>query len=44
MPKFVINYKPLNDALRWIIYPIPNKKDLLQRLDSEIWILANPGC
>ena len=31
-PKLVINYKPLNDALRWIRYPIPNKKDLLQRL------------
>ena len=32
MPKLVINYKPLNDALRWIIYPIPNKKDLLRRI------------
>nr|CAN80727.1 hypothetical protein VITISV_033737 [Vitis vinifera] len=31
-PKLVINYKPLNDALRWIRYPIPNKKDLLQRI------------
>ena len=31
-PRLVINYKPLNDALRWIRYPIPNKKDLLQRL------------
>ena len=31
MPKLVINYKPLNDALRWIRYPIPNKKHLLQR-------------
>ena len=31
-PRLVINYKPLKDALRWIRYPIPNKKDLLQRL------------
>ena len=31
-PKLVINYKPLNDVLRWITYPIPNKKVLLQRL------------
>ena len=31
-PRLVINYKLLNDALRWIRYPIPNKKDLLQRL------------
>ena len=30
--RLVINYKPLNDALRWIMYPIPNKKDLLQKL------------
>ena len=28
-PRLVINYKPLNDALRWIRYPISNKKDLL---------------
>nr|KYP43052.1 polyprotein [Cajanus cajan] len=28
-PRLVINYKPLNQALRWIRYPIPNKKDLL---------------
>jgi hypothetical protein len=30
----VINYKPLNSALKWIRYPIPNKKDLLQKLHS----------
>ena len=24
-PRLVINYKPLNDALRWIRYSIPNK-------------------
>ena len=30
--RLVINYKPLNDALRGIRYPIPNKKDLIQRL------------
>ena len=25
---------PLNQALQWIRYPIPNKKDLLNRLNS----------
>ena len=34
VPRLVINYKALNKALRWIRYPIPNKKDLLQRLYS----------
>ena len=33
-PRLVINYKPLNSALRWIRYPIPNKFDLLKRLYS----------
>ncbi|RDX97412.1 hypothetical protein CR513_19821, partial [Mucuna pruriens] len=32
--ELVINYKPLNQALQWIRYPIPNKKDLLNRLNS----------
>ena len=31
-PRLVINYKPLNTTLKWIRYPIPNKKDLLQKL------------
>jgi hypothetical protein len=31
-PRLVINYKPLNSALKWIRYPIPNKKDLFQKL------------
>ena len=31
-PRLVINYKPLNKVLKWIRYPIPNKKDLIQRL------------
>jgi hypothetical protein len=31
-PRLVINYKPLNSALKWIRYPIPNKKNLLQKL------------
>ncbi|KAH7575879.1 hypothetical protein JRO89_XS02G0239400 [Xanthoceras sorbifolium] len=26
------NYKPLNEGLKWIRYPIPNKKDLINRL------------
>ena len=30
-PRLVINYKPLNSTLKWIKYPIPNKKDLLQK-------------
>ena len=33
-PRLVINYKPLNKVLRWIRYPIPNKKDLLQKLNN----------
>jgi hypothetical protein len=37
-PRLVINYKPLNKALKWIRYPIPNKKDLLNRLyNSKIF-------
>ena len=31
-PRLVINYKPLNKILQWIRYPIPNKKNLIQRL------------
>ena len=32
VPRLVMNYKPLNKALQWIRYHIPNKKDLLDRL------------
>ncbi|CAN1223780.1 Genome polyprotein [Linum perenne] len=32
VPRLVINYKPLNIALRWIRYPLPNKRDLLNRI------------
>ena len=32
VPRLVINYKPLNNVLKWIRYPIPNKRDLLKRL------------
>ena len=32
VPRLVINYKPLNKALQWIRYLIPNKRDLLNRL------------
>ena len=28
----VINYKTLNKVLKWIRYPIPNKRDLIRRL------------
>ena len=29
VPRLVINYKPLNEVLEWIRYPIPNKQDLI---------------
>src|SRR4051812_1437806 len=32
VPRLVINYKPLNETLKWIRYPIPNKRDLINRL------------
>ena len=32
--RLVINHNPLNQALRWIKYPIPNKKDLLTHMYS----------
>jgi hypothetical protein len=35
-PRLVINYKPLNDVLEWIRYPIPNRKDLLSRLSEAL--------
>jgi len=31
VPRLVINYKPLKKVLQWIRYPIPNKRDLLNR-------------
>ena len=31
-PRLIINYKALNKVLQWIRYPIPNKKDLIQRI------------
>ena len=34
VPCLVINYKPLNKVLQWIRYPIPNKRDLLNRLHT----------
>jgi len=30
--RFVINYKPLNKALKWIRYPIPNKKRFVTKI------------
>ena len=36
VPRVVINYKPLNDALKWIRYPISNKKDLLDCLQDAV--------
>ena len=38
VPRCVINYKLLNKVLQWIRYPIPNKKDLLERsYDAKIF-------
>ena len=38
VPRLVINYKPLNKVLQWIRYPIPNKRDLLNRLhDAKLF-------
>jgi hypothetical protein len=36
VPRLVINYKPLNDVLEWIRYPIPNRKDLVSRLSDAL--------
>ena len=36
VPRLVINYKPLNKVLKWIRYPIPNNKDLLNSLHEAI--------
>ena len=36
VPRLVINYKPLNEVLEWIRYPIPNKKDLIKRLNNAV--------
>ena len=33
-PRLVINYKPLNKVLKWIRYPIPNKRNLIGRLHN----------
>ncbi|BBN70444.1 hypothetical protein Prudu_1477S000200 [Prunus dulcis] len=35
-PRLVIIYKPLNTVLEWIRYPIPNKRDLIKRLDKAV--------
>jgi hypothetical protein len=37
VPRLVINYKPLNDVLEWIRYPIPNRKDLVSRLNDALF-------
>lgn len=34
-PRLIINYKPLNKALQWIRYPIPNKNDLINKLHNK---------
>ena len=36
VPRLVINYKHFNKVLRWIRYPIPNKRDLLNRLNRAV--------
>ena len=34
--RLVINYKPLNKAIEWIRYPIPNKRDLVNKLSKAV--------
>ena len=36
VPRLVINYKPLDKVLEWVRYPIPNKKDLVNRLSRAV--------
>ena len=36
VPRLVINYKPLNKVLEWVRYPIPNKRDLVNRLSKTV--------
>ena len=36
VPRLVINYKPLNKVLEWVRYPIPNKRDLVNRLNKAV--------
>ena len=36
VPRLVINYKPLNKVLEWIRHPLPNKKDLINRLNQAV--------
>jgi hypothetical protein len=36
VPRLVINYKPINNVLEWIRYPIPNRKDLVSRLSDAL--------
>ena len=36
VPRLVINYKPLNKVLEWVRYPIPNKRDLVNRLCKAV--------
>ena len=36
VPRLVINYKSHNKVLEWVRYPIPNKKDLVNRLYKAV--------
>lgn len=36
IPRLLINYKSFNKVIKWINYPIPNKRDLLNRLDNAV--------
>ena len=35
-PRLVINYKPLNTVFQWIMHPILNKRDLINRLNKSV--------
>jgi hypothetical protein len=38
-PRLVINYKLLNKVLKWIRYPIANKRNLINRLSGSVLTL-----
>ena len=35
VPRLVINYKSLNKVLKWIRSPIPNKQDLIKKIQGS---------
>lgn len=35
-PRMMINYKPLNNVIKWIRYPLPNKQVLSNNLYNAV--------